>query len=261
MTATQDNTTFPATSLDLVSQASGPSPDGNGAPRPATDEAGTLRRSTRRRVMTQKVRDMLPDSSGSGLQAVEGTDSSPQPITEVHHPPRIRHIVIEKFRTIISRFGLQRIYQGFPSRVPDTQLDPTQHVPTNKPPRHTRLRRTISEIIAPLPNLSAWRQYHHFWSYPTQTRTSRSAMQDILRRPSFSAADAAAANFDKIDNIIAARQPWSDPAEGWRQSTITIGIPTGHRPTEASRRYERTARSRIRCHETVDNVPAEHPIL
>ena len=152
--------------------------------------------------MTQKVRDMLPESSGNGLQPVE-EPAPDSPASELPRRPRVRLIVMAKFRTLVNRFGLSRIYKGWPSRVPDAELEASQYTPTSQAPRRARLQRTISEIIAPLPNLSAWRQYHHFWSYPTQSRASRSAMQDILRRPSFSAADAAAVNFDKIDSIIA----------------------------------------------------------
>ncbi|KAH9931346.1 uncharacterized protein B0H18DRAFT_1116502 [Fomitopsis serialis] len=217
------------------------------------------RRSTRTRIMTQKVRDMLPESSGSGLLPLEES-SAEAPEPEVRLRPRVRLIVMEKFRTIANQFGLSRLYKGRPSTVPDAELDVTSCLPADKPSRHAKTRRTISEIIAPLPNLSAWRQYHHFWSYPMQTRASRAAMQEIQRQPDFSSADAAAANYDKVDAILTAKQPWTDAAEGWRQASITIGIPSGHRSTEASRRSEYTARQRIRRHEPVEEVPAEHSV-
>ena len=85
-------------------------------------------------------------------------------------------------------------------------------------------------------------------------------MQEFQRQPDFCASDAASANFDKIDRLLTAKEPWTNAAEGWRQASITIGIPPSHRSTQASRRSEYTARQRIRRHEPFEEVPAEHPV-
>ena len=128
-----------------------------------------------------------------------------------------------------------------PSTVPDVELEPSCYLPTSCVPCGGRMQCSVEEIIDPLPNMSAWRLYHHFWTYTMQSRTSRKAMQDILQRPNFSLVDAATANFNKIDAILAAQQLWSNAAEGWRQASVTIGIPSGHRPNSTSRCSEYTA--------------------
>ena len=71
---------------------------------PSEQESERPRRSTRPRVMTQKVRDMLPESSVSGL--VPDPEPATQSASEVRHPCRVRLIVMEKFQTLRQSFRL-----------------------------------------------------------------------------------------------------------------------------------------------------------
>lgn len=233
-------------------------PFGLEPPEPAAlDQAP--RRSGRIRVPTQKVRDMLPESSGSGLEIVEEPDMVPDVPTTTSQRQRVRLLITEKFRTVANRFGLSRLYHARPSTIPDAVLDLSCCLPRSIP-RSGRVQRSVEDIIHPLPNMSAWRLYDHFWRYPLQSRTSRTALQSIMRRPDFSPTDAAAVNFDKIDATLTARQPWTNTAEGWRQASVTVGVPLGHRPNDASRRSDYTARQRIRRHEPFEEIPAERPV-
>ncbi|CDO74305.1 hypothetical protein BN946_scf184839.g11 [Trametes cinnabarina] len=77
--------------------------------------------------------------------------------------------------------------------------------------------------------------------------------------------DLVGVNFDKIDERLAeGLQPTEheplNEKDGWRQSSITIGIPSGRKPTTASRREEATAQRRLQRHQHVADTPPSHPI-
>ena len=126
--------------------------------------------------------------------------------------------------------------------------------------------RKTSEIIFPFPNLSAWRYAWHYSLGYKKTHADRDAMQDLLTdsQLDFRPADIKGVDFDKMDELLASgaseETPWANPHEGWRQSTVTIGVPTGKKPTLASRREAQATARRIEHREMIPDIPAQHAI-
>ncbi|KDQ54440.1 hypothetical protein JAAARDRAFT_60806 [Jaapia argillacea MUCL 33604] len=53
---------------------------------------------------------------------------------------------------------------------------------------------------------------------------------------------------------------WMKGKGGWREQSITIGIPTGKKPTQTSRCKDAAAQCRINRHEPLEDPPVEHAI-
>lgn len=59
----------------------------------------------------------------------------------------------------------------------------------------------------------------------------------MICRDDFHAEDIHGVNFDNLEKKLDETPlPWQDPRGGWQNSRLTIGIPTGVKPTQASRR-------------------------
>ena len=165
-------------------------------------------------------------------------------------------------------FGLRRLYKWHPHRPPVANNDleacyaPTADVAAAKKKR----RRSIGEIIFPFPNLSSWRFAWHYQSGYQKTLSDRDAMQQLLTDPKmeFHPEDIRDVNFRKIDEVLASgvseETPWANTHEGWRESTVTIGVPDGKKSTLASRREAQATARIMNRPEIVPDIPAEHTI-
>ena len=83
----------------------------------------------------------------------------------------------------------------------------------------------------------------------------------LFRRPDFNSNDVKDVDFVALDRELASSDvpdaPWARDGEGWRHTPLVIGIPTGQKSTQASRRAAATAQARMQRHETIADEPAE----
>ncbi|KAI0822193.1 hypothetical protein BC628DRAFT_1391483 [Trametes gibbosa] len=235
------------------------------------DPVDTPRTRVGRRLRpTWKLRDALPEDVGAALDSPVPVEE-PIPSEPDHDPsslrtrPRLVLLATDYVRTLANTFGLRRFYKRRPHRPPQPHIDlESCYAPTASVSAAKKERRTVAEIIFPLPNISAWRFSWHYTNGYKKTQADRDAMQELISRPDFSAADIAGVNFRKLDEQIAAGvredAPWSNEREGWRTTSITIGIPSGKRATQASRREAAAAARRINRHESAADTPPVHAI-
>lgn len=213
---------------------------------------GVSTRSGRRVHPTWKVRDMLPEPPGSA--SVEGPSSPSEAETVISPSSRIRLLVGQRIKTLANRFGVSRLFKRAPSRpasVPD--YNPSEPRPTPETRRHRPLR----EIISPFPNFSSFLISHHHWTCGDKKSVAdRQHLVAVITHPDFHSQDISATNFERIDAELAASKPnssaWPCTGSGWVKDTITIGIPSGQKPTQESRRVDR--------HDPLPDTPAKDPI-
>ncbi|KAJ7257332.1 hypothetical protein C8J57DRAFT_1516799 [Mycena rebaudengoi] len=109
----------------------------------------------RKRWPTSKVRamaDVLPEGPGQldgQLDNDEGDEGDPR-IPDLPHVTRLTLIVSQGIRTVANRFRVSRQYKKKPTRVPDLDL-PLEDLAVNREPVKKRKKRSIAEIIFPIP--------------------------------------------------------------------------------------------------------------
>jgi hypothetical protein len=156
-------------------------------------------------------------------------------------------------------FGMRRIYAQRPVDVPDLQVDPG--ILFTPLAEHTvaRSSRSVSDIIAPYPNITAWRWNHNFWSVgDTRSITFRKNEQLLARHPDFNANNFASADFEAIEATVLATKshPWDDVRDGWRRVNLTIGVPVGIPRTESEKKNARNRRQRLRRDRDIADAPS-----
>ena len=89
-------------------------------------------------------------------------------------------------------------------------------------------------------------------------------MQKLVSHVDFIAANIEDTQFDKINQQLLQADdnafPWASEREGWRRMTITIGVPSGKKSTQASRREAAAAQCCINQHEEPEDSPLAHAI-
>ncbi|KAG8703740.1 hypothetical protein FRC08_002657 [Ceratobasidium sp. 394] len=137
-----------------------------------------------------------------------------------------------QFRTEPNAFGLYRIYTTPPLAIPDVSAVNTTILPASSHHPKPRPIRSISEIIAPCPNLSTLYYQHNHWAHSGSivSRESRNRFQhEVLQRPDFVLGDVRWENLDVLDSQLAAsartRNPLCPESEGWKNIEIQIQIP------------------------------------
>lgn len=230
-------------------------------------------RAGRRVRPTWKVRDMIPEDAGDHIvEEAAGVTGAPAPQVNDSAPsdapprPRVLLLLTDYVRTAANSFGLKRFYKRRPHRPPKARRDlESIYAPTaDAAAAKKRPKRSVSEVIFPFPNLSSWRFAWHYNSGHKKTLGDRDAMKTLVTRPDFVAADIADTDFDKMNQFLAngvtEETPWVNEREGWRKSSITIGIPLGKKSTQASRRDAAAATRRINRHEPQNDTPPAHAI-
>ncbi|EPQ53855.1 hypothetical protein GLOTRDRAFT_44791 [Gloeophyllum trabeum ATCC 11539] len=83
-------------------------------------------------------------------------------------------------------------------------------------------------------------------------------MQEVITSPHFKPEEIRGIDFKRLDKLLDETPlPWQDPRSGWKESSITIGIPSGIKTTNAVRRADAaTARAAARS-ETLTEEPPE----
>ncbi|KAI1789115.1 hypothetical protein LXA43DRAFT_923997 [Ganoderma leucocontextum] len=238
------------------------------APQDAPENSFTTSRRGRRLFPTWKVLNSLPEEPGDATEAESCEEDTGTPSLEDSPTRPVRRVVLlltDYVRTVTNTFGLRRFYKRRPHRPPKAHIDlEACYAPTANAAVASRTPRTIADIIFPFPNLSSWRFSWHYARGYKKTLADQDDMKATITAPDFVASDLVDTNFHKINEVLAAGEsedvPWANEREGWRTSTITIGIPTGQKSTQASRRSDAAAQRRINRHETASDTPAEHAI-
>ncbi|KAI0038329.1 hypothetical protein FA95DRAFT_1232934 [Auriscalpium vulgare] len=222
-------------------------------------------RATRR---TWRVEDVLPEQPGAIIDE-ELIDQPEHPAPSLASAlPRARRVVLlvtDRVRTVVNKFGLRRFYKRRPVHKISEDFDlATRYTPTAVVEAARQTPRAIHDIIYPYPNLTSWLFARHHWLRGKDKSVSdRDDLQALIIRDDFHKRDLAKANLKKLDDEMASgvgTLPWDVDREGWLQSSITFGIPTGIKSTQATRRADATERRHIDQHEFADDVPAAQPI-
>lgn len=149
---------------------------------------------------------------------------------------RVVLLVREHFHAERNSFGLSRTYKGTPSSIPD-QPSSAAYIPSYSHPPPSKETRPIEEIFAPYPNLSAFLFDHHFWtSSTTKSRRDQDSIQKLITQEDFKASDLEGVNLNTIEQQLKGRPSrGQQQTRGWRNTSITIGIPKGIKKTVAVR--------------------------
>ena len=170
---------------------------------------------------------------------------------DTHHASSIEtvtHLTIPRL-TPANQFGIVQEYQQ-PTAIPISE-DWWKPLLIDSPPPLTT-QRDIAAIIYPYPNMTsflfnlAWRRMQGIVS-----SSGRSSIAEVICDKRFKTTDLDV-NFMTIEKQIASdiQSPWG--GNGWRRDTIIIEVPTGRKPTAASRRMVANMRARNRQHDEVD---------
>ena len=204
--------------------------------------------SKRVRRSTWKVLENAPEGPSSGTVS---DDSQSSPVEDDNHPvfpiATVTHLSVTRLSPA-NQFGIVQEYQQ-PTAVPISE-DWWKPLLVDSPSLTTK--RDIAAIIYPYPNMTsflfnlAWRRMQGIVS-----STGRSSIAKVICDKRFKTTDLDV-NFTTIEKQIATdvQSPWG--GNGWRCDTIIIEVPTGRKPTVASRRMEANERARNRQHDEVD---------
>jgi hypothetical protein len=174
----------------------------------------------------------------------------------VQQPPGSSAVVVlPSVATGANVFGVRRLYPIRPIHVPDLHADPNLLFAPTAEQRVARAARSVAEIIAPYPNITAWRWNHEFWANgDTRSITFRRHQQLLAQHADFVASDFASADFVAIEAKVVATKtnPWDNADDGWKQVPLTIGVPVHIPRTQAEVREARNREQRARRREDPD---------
>ena len=213
---------------------------------------------------TWKVRESASNDlpNNPGPLNTGGTDASevqPIPLCKQPTSPIVRPRLTTPFRTTANQFTLVREYLQRPSVIPDSLVSwksPVVKLPPTTPKKH----REVLDIIYPYPNISSF-LYNLTWRRMcgVASNSNREKMLNILHDKRFKLNDIQDINFSQIEKQITTnnQSPWG--GNGWRRDSVIIEIPTGAKPTVASRRMEANERARRQRHDEVDPSADPYP--
>ncbi|CDO68696.1 hypothetical protein BN946_scf184652.g23 [Trametes cinnabarina] len=238
---------------------------------PVAEPGSRVSRSGRKIRATWKVRDQLPEpesmlEENAALENIREADSADPGLRREGPARRVVLLVTERIRGMFNTFGLRRFYKRRPHRPPPVNLDiNARYTPTANNVAQNKSARPLKDILDPFPNLSSFLFARHHMSSSSKSLEDRASLQALLTRPDFDTRDLVGVQFDKIDDKLAQEDnslgdSALDPKDGWRESSITIGIPSGRKATAASRREEATTQRRLQRHQHVTDTPASEPI-
>ena len=205
------------------------------------------------RRSTWKVLENTPDEPPTSSAVSDNGRSSPiedddnlDPSPHASPIETVTHLTV----TPANLFGIVQEYQQ-PTAVPISE-DWWKPLVVDHPPTSLTTKRDVAAIIYPYPNMTsflfnlAWRRMQGIVS-----STGRSSIAEVIRDKRFKTTDLDV-NFTTIEKQIAmdVQSPWG--GNGWRRNTIIIEVPTGRKPTAASRCAVANARARNRQHDEVD---------
>lgn len=173
--------------------------------------------------------DLLPEAPPEPFANVEtsAASSTPTPTSRIR---RVRLRVNpdpEPYTTLRDSFGQYRVYPSKPHSVPDSscELNDVSEIlaPTN--PQNPPLPHSVSDIVFPCPNISAFRlQYWHWIQGDKKTRGSREALvRDVISAPDFVPSDIIGLNWRQMDKSLASDS--CNKSSGWKRQLVPIKIP------------------------------------
>lgn len=162
------------------------------------------------------------------------------------------------FKTATNSFSLERTYYGLPTNIPDQGLEftyllsdglLTRATPVPKPQRPP-IRRTILEIIAPYPTISAFILNRWFWKTGIKTKNDHKSLLEGMRDERFRLADVLNVDFEQLDHDVvdymnqqdrggakdASNLEAEEDMKGWKTSMVGIEVPTGQKETKAAKK-------------------------
>ena len=188
------------------------------------------------------------------LEGAPDEPTSPSAISESDHeqPPTIEDIDIPVSTTIETVTPHTLMPENHFSIVREYQRPMVDLVSESQATSPTTYRE-LTQIIFPYPNISsflynlAWRRMRGIVS-----SSGRSLIAEVMLDKRFKTLDIQGVNFQAIEKQLAmdVQSPWG--SNGWRRNTIVIEVPTGKKPTAASRRMEANARACSQRHDEVD---------
>ncbi|TFK69161.1 hypothetical protein BDN72DRAFT_878592 [Pluteus cervinus] len=237
---------------------------------PTTPEPTEQLPAKRRRRLTEKVRamlgDIVPEGPGPIFEYVNADSDQEEPdeaLPEESVFIRIRR----RFRTLANSFSLTRTYHGLPTSIPDKDVEFTYllsdnlHAQAVPIPRKQRpmVYRTIAEIIAPYPSISAFILNRWFWRTGKKTKCDRDDLLEVMFDKRFSLEDIRGVDFDRLDQKVVDHFNHQDESTskhpdheeerarasmGWKQSAVRIDVPTGQKVSKANKKRKAAERKR-----------------
>lgn len=214
-----------------------------------------------------KVRNTLPEDVGDvvneGPPASALRSAATEELPQQGSRPHVLLLVTDYVRTVANSFGLRRFYKRRPHRPPQARLDlEACYGPTAA--TYTKKKRTVQQIIFPFPNITSWRYSWHFARGHKKSLDDAEGMEELIARDDFVKTDIQPGQARKLRELVASGvcedTPWANEQDGWRTSTVTIGVPMGKKSTQASRRDAAAAARRVSRHEMVADTPPVHAI-
>lgn len=190
-------------------------------------------RGMHKKTLAPKQRqDILPDGPAPlpppRPLTPELEDSAPRAFLRIQ--PNLCLMFTEMVHTTVNTFGLSRLYYGRPAAIPDKYMTLGQS-------DHTALTRgshpaaaSLSDTTWPYPNMSSWCLGSWFWgSGDIKSKAGfKDLVKNVLLAPDFNVQELESVHWDVINNLLAtdsAEGPYG--GDGWKESMITIDIPTG----------------------------------
>lgn len=199
---------------------------------------------------TWKVLEGAPDEPTSPSATSESEHEQPPTIDGVDIPVSTTIETVTSLTvTPANLFGIVQEYQR-----------PAADLVSKGQATSLTAKRELTQIIFPYPNISSF-LYNFAWRRMRGVVSSsgRSLIAEVMLDKRFKNIDIQGVDFKAIEKQLAmdVQSPWG--SNGWRDNTIVIEVPTGKKPTAASRRMAANARARSQRHDEVD--PDEEPFL
>ncbi|KAG8705415.1 hypothetical protein FRC08_001682 [Ceratobasidium sp. 394] len=158
--------------------------------------------------------------------------------------PRVRRVILRvrpepvPYTTLPDSFGQYRIYPSKPRTIPDSacELEDFSDIRTPPSPQSSTASPAVADLIAPCPNVSAFRlQYWHWNEGVKKSESAReSLVRDVISQPDFLPSDISKVKWDKLDDALASYT--AESATHRASTTLRLSIPP--RTPAAAMRYK-----------------------
>ncbi|CUA69692.1 Colossin-A [Rhizoctonia solani] len=178
--------------------------------------------------------DALPEAPAPILH-----DASHLPQAPLSYPSTSRaRTRLVPFETPVDSFGRYRIYPSKPCSIPDSDCTLADY--TNQDfhlePNDSAPALSLSDTIAPCPNMSTFYFLRWFWKGANKSITSREDLRkNIILNPEFNPQHLNGINLRDVDRQLAAAANTDiidgtpQSSEGWTQKTVSIKVPLSRR--------------------------------